>query len=381
MIPYALENTLRSMFHHWWGTILLDPRMIRIPAMPSLVFVEDPENKITAQFRPANWAIEVSGSFLRDIQGAITQNAQMLTRTCLSDLNLTVNAKDGEERLLRCLLDLLSSFVLLHELFHLFCGHIDELKSRPGNLDPSLSLDDAYFGMTRTGAPLSPAGEGQTDLMRTRSGYFLEVEADNTALQWLMGSSMLPSLPALLSGIRANQSDEHPSCIADLEGNERILAFRTLFAASWLVLLLAENKRPDELRIRFKDHPLPAARLLAAMFTLMEQFVELADPVPNESGRKIHVLSDEHIEDMKLFLRKILGPVLKAPWPVTDQAAAAEGLGVFSPPLVKELRNILLQKPLETKPGHELEEIEELRNYMNDLLQAHRYFTRQKSIR
>lgn len=146
-----------------------------------------------------------------------------------------------------------------------------------------------------------------------------------------------------------------------------------------------ENTRPEKVRDEFtggepllkktRNHPLPAARLLADTFTLMEQFAELDSTFVGESGYKTLTLTDQESQDMVRCLREVIVPVLKAPWPVSDSSAVRQGLVAFSPFLITELRNILLQKPPESRLGDELEKIEMLRREMTDRFQPHRYFT------
>lgn len=376
MRQYSLEQTFSSTFDLWWESFLRDPRIIRLPKMPDLVFLDDQEKRWTAQLLLKKPVIRISRSFLGDIQGAVEKHAQVLTRACLIDLDPNSKTHDAEARLLPCVLDATASFVLLHELFHMFCGHWDVLRSRPSEGNQSLSLDEASLGLAETNSrDRTRARAEDDDLLPSRCAYYVEMEADNTALQWLMQAAPPDSLAALLSALWPNESNEPLTSIADLDGPARILVFRLLFAASWLVVLLIEQKRPEALLKDTRSHPLPAARLLAGMFTLMEQFAELDNAFIGESGYKTLTLSDREVEDMVLCLRKVIAPVLKAPWPASDPASASEGLVAFSPPLITELRNILLQKPPETKPGDELEKIEQLRLEMATRFRPYRYFT------
>ncbi len=370
----SLEQTFCLAFDRCWESFLHDPRMIRMPERPTLLFAEDPKNEKTAELLLQKPVIRVYQGFLVDIQEIIEKHAQVLSQACLNDLDL--KAHEADTRLLACVLEITASLVLLHELFHILCGHWDVVRSLAPDDHQALSLDEAIFTMGET---TSDAIASRIEINNAPSphhrSYFLELEADNTALQWLMQAAPPNTLSTLLSALWPNGFHEPPSAIADLEGSARILAFRLLFSASWLVVLLMEQKRPEALLKKTRSHPLPAARLLANTFTLMEQFAELDSIFVGESGYKTLTLTDRESRDMVGCLRKVIVPVLKAPWPVSDSSAVREGLVAFSPFLITELRNILSQKPPESGLGDELEKIELLRREMTDRFQPHRCFT------
>lgn len=372
----SLEQTFCLAFDRWWESFLQDPRMIRMPERPTLLFTEDPKNEKTAELLLRKPVIQVYQGFLDDIQETIEKHAQVLSQACLKDLVPNLKAHEADTQLLACVLEITASFVLLHELFHILCGHWDVVRSLAPDVHQALSLDEASLSMGETTSDAIASRIETNDAPSPcHRSYFLELEADNTALQWLMQAAPPNTLTTFLSALWPNGFHEPPGAVADLEGSARILVFRLLFAASWLVVLLMEQKRPEALLKKTRSHPLPAARLLADTFTLMEQFAELDSTFVGESGYKTLTLTDQESQDMVRCLREVIVPVLKAAWPVNHSSAVREGLVAFSPFLITELRNILLQKPPESRLGDELEKIEMLRREMTDRFQPHRYFT------
>lgn len=273
---------------------------------------------------------------------------------------------------MRCIFDLSASFVLLHEVSHILCGHLGELWSSAKNKQRALPFDEAYLGMEADNVKDTAAAPFLADDMIFRR-YYREIQADNTALQEIMRSSPRAPIKDFLS-ILGLPPPQHTSSMAEMEGNGRIAAFRLLIATSWLIVRLVERKRDVKIRERCKEHPLPGARLLAAVCTVAEQFAELTELTIDEVGRKVQSLSSENAENLTIFLRQVMRPILKAPWPVRNTSAASEGYEVFSIWILKELGNILGQRGPETPPGKELERLDGLRREMNKRLAAHHYF-------
>lgn len=359
----TLEAELRHAFGGWMDTIHASQLLRRRPGVPALRISEDPENARTALIwlreRPE---IEVFSGFLRDIRADVEANAEAILAACLGD----VPAADAEAKraaLLDAVLHLSHSFVLLHELFHVLCGHADELRQARG----ALALDEVHLGLSDDGA-VPPGDEAVSE------AYYRELEADDTAIQWLIHAVPLDALAPVLvypgSGRRAPRRSMGLS-----RGRSRVLSFRVLLVTLWLMIRLFERRRGAELRAHGARHPLPAARLLAAIATALEEY-SAADTsrIDQATGKKLQILDDRHVILMRSFFREVLKPVLVAPWPGLVVRLDDDGWETSPIWIAMESGNLLFKRPAETAPGIELERLERLRPRMMERLEAYRYF-------
>lgn len=252
------------------------------------------------------------------------------------------------------------SFVFLHEIFHIFCGH---LHAR------DVAGFASYDEVSMCADSLASNGREEAYQLCLRA-YYREVEADNTALQWLMQSRMPIGLRTLLYSSRKCDVIS----ISDTASKCREIAYKILLSAVWLVVKRMEKARSATMKMQYSQHPLPGARLLASIFTVLEQFAEI-DAVPDQSGRKLHQLSSREKMGIDKFLRVVLKPLLIAPWPADDMSTIEQGQESFSVLVALEIRNLLLQRPTETPIGQELERVEMLRSAMCEELADFRYFS------
>jgi hypothetical protein len=359
----TLEADLHHAFGRWLETIHASPLLRRRPGGPTLRISEDPDDERTAVIwlreRPE---IEVFSSFLREIRADVDANAEAILAACLGDVP-AVEAEAKRPALLDAVLHLSHSFVLLHELFHVLCGHADELRQARGGL----ALDEVHLGLADRAAATASDEE-------VSEAYYRELEADDTAIQWLIHAVPLePLTPVLVysgSGRRAPRKSMGLS-----RGRSRVLSFRVLLVTLWLMIRLFERRRGAKLRARRARHPLPAARLLAAVATALEEY-SAADTsrIDRATGKKLQTLDDRHVILMRGFFREVLKPVLVAPWPGLVVHLDDDGWETSPIWIAMESGNLLLKRPAETAPGIELEHLERLRPRMMERLEAYRYF-------
>jgi hypothetical protein len=358
----TLEAGLRHAFGRWLETIHASELLRRRPGVPTLRISEDPENVRTALIwlreRPE---IEVFSGFLREIRADVDANAEAILAACLGDLP-AADAQAKRTALLEAVLHLSHSFVLLHELFHVLCGHADELRQARGGL----ALDEVHLGLS------SEDGSAPPDDDAVSEAYYRELEADDTAIQWLIHAVPLDALAPVLvypgSGRRAPRRSMGLS-----RGRSRVLSFRVLLVTLWLMIRLFERRRGAEIRERGARHPLPAARLLAAVATALQEFAAADSWRMEASGKKVQTLDDHHVAPMRTFFREVLKPVLLAPWPGLVVRLDDDGWETSPIWIAMESGNLLLQRPAETAPGMELERLERLRPRMMERLAAYRY--------
>ena len=159
-----------------------------------------------------------------------------------------------------------------------------------------------------------------------------------------------------------------------LHGESRIVAFRLLMATLWVTIRLFERKRSPELRERSAEHPLPAARVLAGVATLLEEFAAVEGWRLEPSGQKVQTLTDRDVVRIRTFLHRVLKPMLAAPWTEADSGPDDDGFRSSPIWIARETGNLLLRKPPETEPGRELNRIERLRPRMLARLEEYRFF-------
>lgn len=363
------EDRIRRLAGHWLDSLDGLPAL-RTPGRPQLLFRGPSEQPMTAQILLREQPrIEFFAWFLDAMRDEILRNEVALTRACLPrDLR---GARYGPMRgvFLECMSDAVASFALLHELFHLLCGHIEFSRANAG-LSGDYRFDEATLGL----APGAQGGSAvAVDDDAVLAAYYVEIEADNTALQWWMQSPPLPALGTLLERCGRVPATPDGRGLNALPVSARRLAFRVLLAATWLSVRLMERARGASLRVVTRTHPFPAARLLAAVATLLEQYATLDEVRVDARGRKLRRMSRRDVGTITSFLRQVLKPALIAPWPVRDHDAAADGFETFPPWIVLDIRNLMLLAPAETEPGRQLERVEQARSWMTARLAPTRY--------
>ena len=199
--------------------------------------------------------------------------------------------------------------MILHEAYHIFGGHFDALDTLAG---------EAAFRLDETGPAFSFDSRAPNPVPPNLA-YFLELEADSSALQWLMQIAVPTTVQAFLDALEPGRDAIEPDGLFDLEEPARSAVFRALLAAIWLVMLLLESRRHGP----SGTHPLSGARLLAATSTIMEQFAEI-DVSLSAEGRSA-VLDADQADDTIHFLTEVVKPVALAAWRINNRIEAGDG--------------------------------------------------------
>lgn len=352
-------GSLAAIANHWWPLLSGDPRIRPGLKCPKIRLITGNDG-IAQVWNREPALIEFFSGFLDGIRSDVETLQDLLVEVCLPRGQPRFQSSQFKESFFECIEETAVSFVFLHEIFHIFCGHFyaRDVAGIESYDEVSMGADSLVFG-----------GSKKSYQLRLRA-YYREIEADNTALQWLMQSHMPIRLKNLLYASRKNGA----LSISDTASRNREIAFKILLSVVWLVVKRMENARSTRMNMQSPEHPLPGARLLASIFTVLEQFAEI-DAVPDESGRKVHHLSSKEKRGIEKFLHVVLKPLLIAPWPTGDMAVIDQGQESFSVWVVLETRNLLLQRPTETPIGQELERVEMLRSAVCAELADFRYFS------
>lgn len=361
-----VAQAFTEAFTHGWGTLRTSAMLRRIPRIRAPRFVDDraAAGLAVVSFR-APHTIDISRRLLRDVAAELRSNRAIVRTAVLADVSDRSNHSrhNLDAIVTQCILDLSASFLIIHELFHILGGHVGAARARRAGQGVGMyALVDASSDI---------ASRGATPETAIRA-YYREVEADNSALQWMMLAEPRRSIRTLLAAVSSADATTC-TCIALLDdGPGRFTVFRALVTALLLMIRILERRRGAQIRAAAPEHPYPATRLLAGLFTLMEQFVEITKPAIDRRGRKTQRLSDVQAQGMRQFFRTVLSPVLKLPWSSRDRAAAHSGYESFAPLIVLELGNILLGREPATAPARELARIEGLRHEMISDFAPHR---------
>jgi hypothetical protein len=347
----------------------LVPDMVRRPSNPpTLHFVDDPQSKKLAELVPApqnGCTIQIHRRLLEQLDQMVRADAVALNSACLRDVPETEHPAVTEGTLVECVIELAETFALLHECCHYLCGHLDAIVAQNG---AALAMDEGelHFGADSSGASTNKA----------LGAYYLELEADNTALQLMMLKMDFGSLRALFASIDGLALEpEDSATIFELNELHRVVGFRVLLAAIWIVIQLFENRKTAARAIQ-KYHPLPSARLLASVFQTLSQFAELTSEERDESGVIVQTLeTDEQVSDLKALFRLVIGPVLTGGWRIADDATAHEGFRTAPVWLAQEIGLLFLGHPPKAEAGIELIAVQGLRESMTRRLGPFRYLS------
>lgn len=239
-------------------------------------------------------------------------------------------------------------FILHHELFHLLCGHLDQLVATAKG--QRIALDETRMaGQAGVSRPFVGPMTAEYELL-----MFVELEADNSALQWLVDRCTIGDLSPLAP---PRQGTEVP--LSEVAPGDQAVPFRFCFAAVWLVLLLFERSGASE--HASATHPWPSARLLSLIMTLMPYYVQGVEIGEDEEGRRYTVLNDETLEPTKAFLLDVVRPAMRF---VAAHADGAKVIGSYEAAdpnrsdlfadVLRDLRAILLDDNVTTPGGRQV---------------------------
>jgi len=194
--------------------------------------------------------------------------------------------------------DLAFNFILQHELNHLFCGHFDYLRNTKG-----LALDE--FSMSESLGLL--AGESDDEWVKA---YYLEVEADGTAIEWMLERLVFGQLGRDFSQLLGDRAPDN-CAITDLPESCRDIGFRYLLTAVWIVITLMESNRSESAKEHSATHPLPAARMITAINLLMLYYADINDFRMPDTGEMFVSATENERKSMVAFISNVLRPVVR----------------------------------------------------------------------
>ncbi len=150
-------------------------------------------------------------------------------------------------------------------------------------------------------------------------------------------------------------------------------AFRAVYAATWLVLGGIERAR-----LRGTTSSTSAARLLAAISSIVGWFARLEELEVNAAGMKVQTLSGKQAQSMQRVFGEVIKPVSLALLTVPDERTAC-ALGVMPvegerPEFFLDLLAMIRREPSRSATSIKLERIEAQRLTLEGALKAHSAF-------
>lgn len=162
--------------------------------------------------------------------------------------------------------------------------------------------------------------------------------------------------------------------IMNFPKQRRMVAFRLVVAAVWLVIRTMESARREVIAYNSKTHPLPSTRAYTVFGECLRAY-SMVDEVRYDShGGGQHTLGENDVRSMKEFLKKVLLPVLRSDWnprsePLPSASLKAQLLHYFP-----DFGNHLLNRPVVTGVGREMLRMERARFRMDRSLCRFRYY-------
>lgn len=351
------ETKWKKIFYSLWRSVSTDRSLRKAPLEPVIVFSGDLPEEVCAEIEFTDSAcIYISSKFIASLQAELRSHRQTLAKLAFEPGTSTPRNVDLPVQAVE---ELSIAFVLLHEIFHLMGGHIEWMSSQS-----YLSFDERRLG-------LSPTGPRESDSVpsyqKVGKAYLLESEADCNALHWIVQSVPGPALRQLLGG--------KPAAITFYSGTRRIMGFRVLLIAVWLVLRRMEASRAAWLDRQSRAHPLPAARLFSAIGTLILEYSWISDLKYNAHGARLHTLSEDDVESMKTFMLRILSPVLRADWTPGERFVKMDSLEGGMLKVFPDFANHMFNRSPQTEVGREIVRMERVRLRMSLELAKFRYFS------
>jgi len=294
-------------------------------------------------------------SFSRDL----SENVEVLAKAVLPS---GVSGQDAQrEAFLSGIAELAESFLLLHELFHICCGHVGWMASRQTR-DQVFSYGEIEAGFDSS---IPRPSHSRSNIW---AGYFREMEADNSALQWLVRAPLPVSMRGL-SCFPPDDRESSPIPIFELSGRARRLAFAAVLNAVWLMLLALQNNRTQRTDAltrgvgvwRRTTHPVPAARVIAAVFTLLAQYAELTSGRFDSAGYQMQVLTGAQAAAARDFVRRPLRKTLRAAWRGGFAYSEREESSFNPTVIILEVLHLLKGEVPASVAGEQLHQLQALR--------------------
>ena len=358
---------LDSLLKHWLGVLRSHGELKKSLGEIALEVIDTPTNVLTAQIWPDDPPrIEVSQRFIAEVSQIIQFRQNLIVLSCLDGIEYDRSDATVSDLIAEATVELLLSFVILHEIFHILCGHVDERKAS-SPVAARLAFEEHSLNLASGRDHESTKSLTQV----IRESYYMELEADNCALQCLFQLPLPKSFIEILSCFENEGETTEFTSLDECGGVRKVVGYRFLLVVTWQMIQIMEARRGSDLRKRFDDHPYPGARLLAAIATLLEGFAGLAI---DKAGDRTITLDENTSSGMKLFSDQVLKPVLKQDWPVRDESNALSGVEAFPLWIAKETLNLLKHEEPETDSGRELAELDCVRRQMVERMSNYRYY-------
>lgn len=329
------------------------------------------DRSVTARVLKSPWGdvlVEIGDGFLQDLLNVIEQlDADQLTLLMTRPGEAASASPFLHNDVRTALFSIAEQFVMHHELFHVLCGHLDQhIASAAGH---SIAIDESRSALY---ASVSAPFDGQMTAERELS-LFIELEADNSALQWLAHRCAIGDLMVVLPSMADGAVPLSRVALVD-----KAIAFRLCFAAVWLVLLSFERSGASERTST--THPWPSARLFALLVTLMPYYVEGADVHEDDQGQRFVVLDDETLEPTRSFLLDVVRPAMKFVIAHADgdrvvsryEEADPRRSDLFAD-VLRDLQALLLEDEVTTPGGRQVLAMFKKRRHYADMFSDYRY--------
>jgi hypothetical protein len=365
----SLDIAWRDMLARFSATIAsLDVVVGLVKPLPTFELARSSDSRITAQVRqprPSSVVIEIGAQFLADlsarIEGIDADDLDVLL--ALEDRENPLTAADA-----RIVLHAMAEqFIVHHDLFHVLGGHVaHDLAASGASARAALAFSEP--NALRLGQ--APGDTGSAMAPELELSLYRELEGDDSALQLLADHCAFEDLAASL--------DIPPAPVAAYDGDARVIGFRLLFAAAWLVLLALEPAR-DEFADESGTHPWPAARLLSLLFTLLQHFVGPAPMREDERGQQFMTLSAATLDSVRGYLMDVVRPTMKF---VVAQADGARVVALFEQAdpgrsdlfadVLLDLKGLFLDQEVRTPAGRQLLALLVRRSHFRQLFAPYR---------
>jgi hypothetical protein len=359
----SVQDQLRTYwlnrFSAVWREVCNDRQILDVP--PDLSF--QLSNRLSSR-RAARISgskrivIEVSARFVLDLENGLSD-----VQSALADLlyDSSVAERLDPAEVLELFREFTSTFVILHEIFHLIAGHVGWILRKQS----SLGFDEQGLGL-QSKPNRQREASSYLPYSAAADAYLLESEADCTAAQWMILSMSQPTLQRLL-GTRTRTIMTFPK-------QRRVVAFRLVVASLWLVIRRMESARRKIIENSSKTHPLPATRAFIVFGECLRAYSVVGDVRYDSRGGGQHTLSGEDVRSMDEFLKKVLRPVLQSDWNPGSESLPPSSLEAQLLHYFPDFANHLLNRPVETAVGREMLRMERTRFRMDRSLRPFRYY-------
>lgn len=326
--------------------------------VPSCRFRLRDKNDFNARIRQPGHSehlaiVEMNSGTLRTLHQTIADSSTAIL-AAIAPANESVIAPDLT---LTSVYDVAVHFILLHELYHIYEGHLDFLSDSKGR---------------RVLSEVERCFTGDDPGLDRETAYYLEMEADGSALVSLLTHVAFHSIveqAAIIGPVEPAQT-----FVQELSDEPRLFGYRIILCAVWIVGALVEVNRPQD-----SHSALPLARMLSLVSTLMSWFIEADDLAVNEQGELIQRLNEHHPELIARFLNHVAKPVVVHLWQfprsVSDTSNALFSSTVELEQFLRDIQSLIGRQPATSPATQQIIASEQLRIETEEQLARHRFFS------